>query len=200
MLERSDRRGVLRSRVVLMDRVTFLFATTRASELDRAFRSRCTEIPLAEYSMDEVAEMVKVHHPQWDRDTLNSLAIHGRLVPRVALELADSLVAEVEVSERPDLPLADHLAAVLRSRGILSLGLTKVDIDYLVELEKQGRPVGADVMLGLTRAIDPGRIQEEVEPYLIRQNLVRLGRTGREITPAGRAYLAEIRRQGQISQ
>lgn len=195
LLERADHRSVLRSRVVLMNRVTFLLATTKASEVDRALRSRCAEIELREYTSEEVASMVKAKHPSWDADTVNSLAIHGRLIPRVALELADSLVTELEVSERPELTLAAHLDAVLRSRGILDLGLTKNDIDYLSVLEKQGRPTGVETIIGLIYAVDPARVVEEVEPYLVRQGFIRLTRAGREITPRGRSYLAEWRRR-----
>ena len=193
MLERSDRRGVLRNRVVWMNRVTFLFATTRASELDRAFRTRCTEIGLLDYSINEVAQMIGVQHNLWPEAVRTSLALHGRIVPRIALELADSLVAEVEVSDRPERSLEEHLNAVLQSRGILDLGLTRADIDYLAELERQRRPVGSDSIKSLLHAIDPARIDEEVEPYLVRQGLIRLTRAGREITAEGREYLGRWR-------
>jgi len=43
----------------------------------------------------------------------------------------------------------------------------------------------------LLSTIDPARIEEEVEQFLVRKGLVRRMTNGRQITAEGRSYLAE---------
>jgi replication-associated recombination protein RarA len=58
VLESRDRTVVLDDRVAVLAQATYLFATTRSSELDAAFRSRCTEVYLHAYTEAEVAQML----------------------------------------------------------------------------------------------------------------------------------------------
>ena len=59
MLEAADRSVVLSDHVARVQRATFLFATTRASDVDTAFVSRCDEIQLREYTETEVASILR---------------------------------------------------------------------------------------------------------------------------------------------
>ncbi|MCC7083670.1 MAG: AAA family ATPase [Pirellulales bacterium] len=193
MLEAADRTVTLRSEVARMDKVTFLFATTRASAIDRAFRTRCKEIQLREYSADEVAEMVRTsRHRNWPSEIYLQIATLGRCVPRVAMEIADQLDTVIAVSGPAD--LADHLAEVRRSLGIDDLGLTEWDIKYLDVLERHGR-LGERPLLSLLGSVDRDRVIDEIEPFLTRLGYIRLTPGGRELTPEGREYILRRRRQ-----
>ena len=199
-LEPRDRSVLLSDRVAKLPQVTFLFATTRPSDVDMAFRTRCTEIPLQDYTEGEVAAIVGLEHPDWPEPLRRRIARYGRLVPRIALEFARELADEALVSEHQGRDLADHLDEVRRTRLVDENGLGRIDIEYLELLEREGRPLGERNILTMLGNIDKDRFLEEVEPLLVaRMQLVRRTGRGREITPEGRRYLIEMRRTGPDS-
>jgi Holliday junction resolvasome RuvABC ATP-dependent DNA helicase subunit len=197
MLEAQDRTVTLASEVARVHRATFIFATTRASDVDTAFRTRCTEVQLKEYSEGEVAEIVRRRHdnPDWSPDVFHTLARLGRSVPRIALEVARELETAVEVAEHVK-STAAHLEEVREAREMDQLGLTPIDRQYLDLLEREGRPVGEQPLLKMLGTVDRDRVLDEVEPLLRRLNFIRLGPKGREITQQGKEYLLDRRRRG----
>ena len=200
-LEPKDRTVLLADRVARLPQVTFLFATTRPSDVDMAFRTRCTEIPLQDYSVEEVAAIVGLEHPDWDDSLRHRIARYGRLVPRIALELARELANEALVSEHQDRDLGKHLDEVSRTRLIDGNGLGGADIEYLELLERESRPLGERNILTMLANIDKDRFLEEVEPLLVaRLKLVRRTGRGREITQEGRRYLIEMRKTRPVSE
>ncbi len=190
MLEAADRSVLLPDRVARMNRATFLFATTRASDIDAAFRSRCTEIQLKEYTREQVAEMVRLRFPHSWRDTIYlTIAQLGRRVPRIALELARELETAITVAEDPTLTIDRHLDEVRRSRELDELGLTPMDLEYLSHLLRENRPVGEQTILNMMGTVDPHRVLNEIEPFLRTLGLIRFGPRGREITEEGKNYV-----------
>lgn len=102
MLEAADRTVVLSKQVALMGKTTFLFATTRVSDVDAAFVTRCDEVQLREYTEDEVAKILAHKNPHnWSGEIYHQLARLGRCVPRVAMQLAEALETAVIVAEHP---------------------------------------------------------------------------------------------------
>ena len=199
-LEPKDRSVLLNDRVARIPSATFLFATTRPSEVDAAFRTRCAEIPLQDYTEEEVAAIVGLEHPGWDEQLRRKVARHGRLVPRLALELARELADEALVSERQDRGMSEHLEEVRRTRRIDGNGLGPADMEYLELLEREGRPLGETNILTMLPNIDKDRVLEEVEPLLVaRMKLVRRTSKGREITQEGRRYIIELKKSGLVA-
>jgi Holliday junction resolvasome RuvABC ATP-dependent DNA helicase subunit len=197
MLEAADRTVVLAKQVAHVEKATFLFATTRASDVDPAFVSRCDEIQLREYSQEEVADILthKVPH-EWPREVYFQLARLGRCVPRVAMQLANGLETAVLVAEHPK-ELSAHLDDVRRAREIDENGLTPMDLAYLELLERSNRPVGEQVVVNMLRTVDKDRILNEIEPFLARLGFIKHGAQGREITGPGKEYVLEKRRTGK---
>ena len=119
-------------------------------------------------------------------------------MPRIALELSRELANESLVSEHQERSLDEHLEEVRRTRLIDTNGLGLADIEYLELLEGEARPLGERSILAMLTNIDKDRILEEVEPLVVaRLKLVKKTDRGREITPEGRRYLLELRRQRQ---
>ncbi len=201
LLEKSDRTVILEGqgrRVAQVTRTTFLFATTRPSELDKPFRTRCLDVPLQRYSRTEVAEIVHRFEPLWSRDVLLKIATYSRLVPRRALAFAQELKDEMLVSLEISLPVEKHLEKVARSMGIDEQGLTDLDVQYLDVLERAKRPLGESAILSMLGAVDKDAILDEVEPYLAYQlEFIRMERQGRIITEKGISFLLERRRKGK---
>jgi MoxR-like ATPase len=197
MLEAADRTVVLSDHVARVPRATFLFATTRVSDVDAAFASRCDEIQLREYTEAEVALILqwKVRHDDWPESVYRVVARIGRCVPRIAIQLAEALETAVLVSEQ-EKPLPDHLDDVRRAREIDQNGLARMDFEYLAILERANGPVGEQNILNLMRTVDKDRILNDVEPFLVRQGFIKHGPRGRELTSEGREYLLAHRVAG----
>lgn len=194
-LEPTDRSVLLKDRLARLPQVTFLFATTRPSDIDAAFRTRCTEILLQDYTEQEVATIVGLQHPEWPEPLRHRIARYGRLVPRIALEFARELTSEALVSQHQERDLAGHLDEVRRTRLVDENGLTRVDIEYLELLEREDGPLGERNILTMLGNIDKDRFIEEVEPLVVaRMGLVRRTTRGRELTREGRRYLVEMRK------
>jgi DNA phosphorothioation-dependent restriction protein DptH len=197
MLEAADRTVTLEDHVARVNRATFLFATTRASDVDAAFRTRCAEVQLKEYELEEVAEIVRRRTgAAWPAEVYTEIARLGRSVPRVALELAKELETELTVTEYLERPVTEHLDEVRKAREIDKLGLTVTDYEYLKILERENRPVGEQPMVNMLGTVDKDRVLNEVEPFLKRLNFIRLGARGREITDQGKEYVLSRRRNG----
>jgi len=196
MLEALDRTVTLANEVALMNRTTFMFATTRASDVDPAFRSRCTSVELKEYTEEEVSEILRQRHPHdWPGNLYRRIALLGRRVPRVALELLKELETAIAVSDQPKKLPAEHLEEVRLARELDENGLTVTDIEYLNTLEEEQRPIGEKAILNMLGTVDRDRITDEIEPFLRRQGFIRFGPQGREITPVGREYILAKRRR-----
>ena len=195
MLEAGDRRVALRDHVALVHKATFLFATTRASELDAAFRSRCAEVALKEYDLAEVATILerRFGDSNWDPAVFLGLARLGRMVPRVAIEFSKELETEIAVSEHQERSPIEHLDQVRMAREVDEEGFTKHDFDYLSVLDSEGRPVGEAALINILGTVDRERVTNEIEPFLRRRQLIKFGARGREITRAGKEYLAASR-------
>jgi Holliday junction resolvasome RuvABC ATP-dependent DNA helicase subunit len=195
MLEAADRTVTLDDQVARVNRATFLFATTRASDVDAAFRTRCAEVQLKEYEIEDVAEIVRRRTGgTWTGEVYTEIARLGRCVPRIALELAKELDTELTVTEHPDRLVPEHLEEVRKAREIDTLGLTPIDMDYLIILERENRAIGEQAMLNMLGTVDKNRVLDEVEPFLKRHNFIKLGPRGREITPEGKEYVLSKRR------
>lgn len=194
MLEAADRTVVLGDHVARVYFATFLFATTRVSDVDPAFASRCDEIQLREYTEAEVAEILrlKVPHEDWPEAVYRSVARLGRCVPRIAIQLAEALETAELVAEE-EKPLLEHLDDVRHAREIDAMGLTRMDFEYLAILERAAGPVGEQNILNLMRTVDKDRVLNEVEPFLVRLRFLQHGPRGRELTAEGREYLLNHR-------
>lgn len=197
MLEAADRTVVLSDHVAHVHRTTFLFATTRVSDVDAAFASRCDEIQLREYTEAEVARILgwKVPHADWGDPVYQAVARLGRCVPRIAIQLAEALETAVMVSEEAK-PILHHMEDVRRAREIDARGLTRMDFEYLAILERSNTPVGEQNILNLMRTVDKDRVLNDVEPFLVRLGFIRHGPRGRELTNEGREYLLAHRAGG----
>lgn len=184
-LESDDRSVVIKGRdgrfVAVLKQAFFIFATTKPSELDDAFRSRCTEIVLSRYSVAEVAQIVARRFGDLPAEIHTRIAMCGRRVPRIALDIARDVRDEIAIS---DGDLIDAcVRRVMLGRGIVSRnGLTLHDLQYLEVLARENGPIGERRLLSMLPDVESERVRDEIEPYLVQLGYVRQLRDGREIT------------------
>jgi len=199
MLE-ADTRSVLLDgkrgrRIAVVDKATFIFATTRPAEMDRALRTRCTEIQLQRYTEAEVAQMVRARFPQLPDaapySAVATIAACARFVPRIAFEMARDVLEEMKTSPANDARAC--VKRVLNGRGILTTGgMTRDDVRYLKVLQREGRPVGERVIHSQLYDVDAQRISGDIEMYLMLMDYMRISPQGRQLTYAGRRFLQDV--------
>ncbi len=194
MLEGSDRTVVLGARgggkrtVAVVKQTTFVFATTKPTLLDKAFRSRCMEVTLNHYSLSEVTRMVLSRYPELGGVAAEKIAGAARLTPRRAFDLSREVVEEMAVSGDD---VDTCIRTVARGMGIqFANGISKNDLEYLRLMKAQdGRPLGINAISSMLLSASREEIEDDIEPFLIRKSLIKLGAKGRELTPTGIDFL-----------
>jgi Holliday junction DNA helicase RuvB len=175
---------------------TLIGATTRAGLLTQALRSRFgLSHHLDFYGQDELERIllraadllgVKVDAP-----SVHTLAARSRGTPRVALRLLRRVRdwAQVKGKGRVD---AEAVRAGLELEGVDASGLDELDRKYLRTLARtyKGGPVGLET-LAATIGEDADTLEDLVEPFLLRSELLARTRQGRRLTAAGAAMIGE---------
>ena len=173
---------------------TLIGATTRAGMLSGPLRDR---FPLREhltfYAEDELAEIVRRNaaklHVAIDAQACAAIAHRSRGTPRIAnnrlLWIRD--YADSRADGNIDLAVA---SAALKMAGIDDLGLDKQDRSYLETLIRVfgGGPAGVEAIAHtMNGSVDT--LSDEVEPFLLRSELVIRTPRGRVVTPKAIEHL-----------
>jgi Holliday junction DNA helicase RuvB len=196
LLEADDRTLLLDGergrRIVAARSAAFVFATTKPADLDRAFRSRCIEIQLRKYTEAEVQAMVHQRFSRLPDSATATIAACSRMIPRVAFMMAGEVEEEIFLSDDGDIRAC--VRRVMHGRGIrYANGITLDDRRYLDLLQREGRPLGERAIQSQLGDIDPLRITDDIEPFLLLLGYVIVSAKGRQITSRGLAFLKEAR-------
>lgn len=190
--EDKDRYVRLKDRICRFPTTTYIGATTRDSELDRAFRTRFgNPIHLNDYKVPEVTEMLrvkKVEWAAWPEGIRSGLAGLARCIPREAERLAQKLERKMLVSREP-LTIDAALEKLRLEEGLDRNGLDQVFWQTLRLLAKQPRPVGRETLAQRLGVVDEEKLVSEIIPGLQALGLVEQGPGGQVITDRGRNYL-----------
>ena len=196
LLEADDRTMLLDGergrRIAVAQHATFIFATTKPADLDRAFRSRCIEISLRRYSIDEVNAMVRRRFDMLPESATLTIASCSRLLPRVAFMMAQEVKEEIMTSDDGDIRAS--VRRVMRGQGIrYNNGITADDVRYLELLKRESRPIGERAIRAHLYDIDPQIITDDIEPFLLHLELIAVNDRGRQITAAGKTFLRDAK-------
>lgn len=175
-----------------LKRFTLIGATTRSGMLSSPMRDRFKiHEHLDYYTVDELAQIVTVNarklNTEITAEASLEIASRSRGTPRVAnarLWWARSYSAS-EADGRIDLPIAQ---AALQMSEVDRLGLDKQDRRYLDTIISvfEGGPTGVEA-LAATMNLPADTLSDEIEPYLLREQLI--VRTPRGRMATARAYL-----------
>jgi len=180
---------------------TLVGATTRPGLLSAPLRDRfMMREHLDFYSEADLAEIVrrsavKLEMPM-DNATADEIARRSRGTPRLANNRL-RWIRDFSTS-RADNKLDVAIArTALEMQGIDELGLDGFDRRYLETIQRvfAGGPVGIEA-IAHTMSSAPDTLEEDVEPYLLRCELVVRTPRGRQITPRGEEHLGMSPRQG----
>ncbi len=173
---------------------TLIGATTRAGMLSAPLRDRFQiREHLGWYTRDELAEIVHRNAKKLsvvvDEASANVIADRSRSTPRLSnnrlLWVRD--YAQSKANGRIDSELT---RAALDMIGIDALGLDKQDRNYLDTLMRVflGGPAGLDA-IAHTMNVSGDTLEDEVEPFLLRSELLVRTRRGRLATPTAYAHM-----------
>ncbi|NLF70217.1 MAG: Holliday junction branch migration DNA helicase RuvB [Candidatus Anammoximicrobium sp.] len=173
---------------------TLIGATTRAGMLSGPLRDR---FPVREhlgfYSVEELTEILrrnacKLSVPLED-DAAREIAARSRSTPRIANNALRWVrdYAETKADGRVTLAVA---RAALKMAGIDVLGLAKLDRDYLMTIIRVfgGGPAGIEA-IAHTMNTSTDTLEDEVEPFLLRSELLVRSPRGRVVTAKGYQHL-----------
>jgi len=173
---------------------TLVGATTRAGLLSAPLRDRFViREHLDYYSPDELAQIVhrsagKLQMPM-DDETADEIARRSRGTPRLANNrlrwIRDYSTSRTE--GRLDVEIA---RAALAMQGIDEIGLDGFDRKYLETIQRvfAGGPVGIEA-IAHTMSSAPDTLEDDVEPFLLRCELVIRTPRGRKLTPKGDEHI-----------
>lgn len=78
--------------------VCWIIAARDADELPDGFDTRFTNIDLELYTAEEIAQIIRIHNPDWGWEACESAARHGGRSPREAMAFAAEMVIEHQMS------------------------------------------------------------------------------------------------------
>jgi hypothetical protein len=193
LTEPKDRYIRLRDRICRFPRATYMAATTRPSEIDKALLTRFgNPIHLRDYTVQEVAKMLTVKKGEWQKwpePVLCGIAQLARRIPREAERLVQKLHRKMEVSLEK-VPLEVALEKLRLEEGLDRHGLDNVCWSILRYLAKQSHPLGRESLAQQIGLTDAGQIIEEKIPTLVSLGLIEsAGNQGLKISDRGRNYI-----------
>jgi Holliday junction DNA helicase RuvB len=199
-----DRGAYAKTFKLPLARFTLIGATTRAGMLSAPLRERFgISYHLDYYDDDELERIVTrsagVLGIPIEAAGAAMIAARSRGTPRVANRLLRRVrdFAEVRAGGTITRDVADE---ALRREGVDELGLDRLDRAFLTTIAEQyrGGPVGINA-IAATLTEDTETLEDVVEPFLLKKNLVVRTASGRKVTPAAYEHLA-LRRATEAEQ
>lgn len=163
----------------------FVFASNEYGELPDALLSRCFIYNFAEYSLDEISEIISRYSRTkgifLDKSKSDLFAKYSRNNPRVVKKLFDRVLF---IINRGYYKLSIRgIISALNDIGIYSGGYTDLDIQYLQMLSKLVTS-SLDNMSRILK-IDKNTILNEIEPFLIEKGHIIITSKGRKFINFG---------------
>lgn len=173
---------------------TLIGATTRAGMLSGPLRDRFqVREHLGFYSLEELNEIVRRNSQklslQLDPEAASEISRRSRGTPRVANNLL-RWVRDYAQSRADGVGTFEVVRAALAMLGVDDLGLGKLERKYLDTLIRVfgGGPAGIEA-LGHTMNVAQDTLEDEVEPFLLRSELIVRSPRGRMMTGKGYEHL-----------
>ena len=173
---------------------TLIGATTRTGLLSAPLRDRFQmREHLDFYSVEELTEIVRRNagklRVKIEATAAQEIALRSRGTPRVANNRL-RWVRDYATSKADGKVTASVARDALEMQGIDLLGLDPQDRKYLLTIARVfcGGPVGVEAVAHTMNA-SVDTLIDEVEPYLLRSELVVRSPRGRRLTPAGVQHL-----------
>jgi len=184
---------------------TVIGATTLAGELSQPFLNRFKRtFFFSPYSMEESVQITGAHAkrlgvvitPKAARD----IAGRARGVPRIIVSYLDAC-RDTALAIESTIITSAVTSMTFDSLGIDAEGFTSVELKILKTLYNADKPIGLDTLSVITGE-SVKTIKNEIERYLLQDELMTRSGSGRLITNKGRSYLEQAgyvgKKEGRI--
>jgi len=181
--------GIEKSVVTVeLEPFTLIGATTRTGLISKPMKDRfAIQFQLQEYSINELSDIICHYSKQIgvDIDISSSILIaeRSRSTPRIALNLY-SRSRDFAISLNEYFINNETVSLCFKSMNIDDRGLTGLDLEYLQLLRKQKKPIGLKTLATILNQ-DVKTIEDDVEPYLLKMDLIEKTSFGRIIKEKG---------------
>ena len=167
-------------------RVSFIFATTEPQDVFHALVDRLERIDLDDYNYDELAQILQLH--------LDDITFKGDILSRL---IAPTLRGNARAAAKMAVHITNYCAAkskntfdkddwnsLKKTLDILPFGMTKIELRLLQTLHRDGmlRLYNLAAKMQMTRSA----IQNGIEVYLQKLNLIEVTQNGRRLTDEGK--------------
>lgn len=172
---------------------TLIGATTEVGELikdRRPFYDRFKiNIELEDYSKPDIKEIIKKYKIEtFPTETINNktyerIATNARLTPRKAISLLETT-----------LYLNDNVKLALSSYDIIAEGYTNKDLKVLEYIKFSNGIVGLETLASYLNTSKENYLYD-IEPWLLKNNLIIRSSRGRKITEDGNKVITKLKRK-----
>lgn len=173
---------------------TIICATTQINKLPQPFLNRFPiNFHLSKYKESEIAQIISKNSLKLNLKLNDQIALYmagfTKLNPRISVNLLKRIY-DYYLIENPIELNIEYLNDVLTKMNIYKFGLTNLDINYL-NILKFRKIVGVE---SINQILDStiSTIINNIEPNLIKNNLIKKTFRGRELTEFGKEYLISI--------
>ena len=166
-------------------RISFIFATTEPQDLFHALIDRLERIDLIDYTHEELAQILHLNleHIKFEKGILCRIAPTLRGNARAAQKMSKHIISYCEAKGVSSFGEKDwhNLKKVL---DILPFGMTKIEMKLLEVLKRDGmlRLYNLSAKMQMTRSA----VQNGIEVYLQKLNLIEVTQNGRRLTDEGK--------------
>ncbi len=180
-----------RTYVFDFSRLTFIFATTNPESVIGPLMDRLEKITFEEYNTNDLAKILcnSLQKFEIESGLLENIAPYVRANPRAARKLASHIRAYLVAKNLGRFTLKDW--EEIRDRlSIKPLGLETEEIKLMRVLAKC--PNSSLTRLAASLGLAAETVRRHFELYLLRNNIISINKSGRNLTDFGRKLLKEI--------
>ncbi len=171
-------------------RQTFMFATTDGQSLIDPLKDRMKRVCLQDYDLDELGKIVLLGLSDYeiDADALLEVATVLRGNARAAQKMAVDIKTYLDGNDKKKFTIEDWEKLQMEAQ-ILPLGLLGDELAILKVLSRKSETRLME--LAAVTMQSKKALQDDLEPFLMKKELITIVPTGRSLTAKGRQYLID---------
>lgn len=172
-------------------KVSWIFATSEIHSVFEPLVDRLERVDLEEYTHDQLGEIILKNLKEYkvNNRALDCISSVLRGNGREAQKMADKIRFYLQARNKISVEMSDW-EFLRRELSILPLGLNINELTVLKKLKE--RPETSLTTLASKTGFSRAALQQNIEMYLLKNNLVEVRLRGRSLTPEGRKYLKSL--------
>lgn len=168
---------------------TLIGATTMPGRLERPLIDRFSRVLfIPPYTIDDlgmiISNTLKKKGYKIEPTIINTMAQAARLTPRIVIKHIKYLEEYMHFRNSKEITHDDVVKCFIKEK-IHPLGLEPMDLDYLTVLNKFFEKGAGLKTITSSLMTDKKTVENTIEPFLLKHNMIEITTRGRKITPNG---------------